>query len=408
MIEWKTIDSFEGNRSDPRTTRQRECPICGESRARSVLVFPDFQYFTDSATTPKRVDVTDVMCDACSAVYLNPVFTPFGFQCFFAEAGQSYGATAGRAAEQRKWLGERGLLADGSTLLDVGCYDGDFLSQLPETMNRVGVDIDEPAIARGRERFGMRGVEFILGDFDHFQMTKKPDAIVLFHVLEHLPEPVTTLANLRRHSHSQTRLVVEVPIVEHGLTNDVNGFLSAQHLTHFSRASLRNAMAKAGWEIIEVFQQPDYNGCRVLAKPSEPSAKVKPSPSDAEAYRQYLAHWKGVVAEVSGRLEAVPASGRVAIWGAGLHTEFLYQVSGLFKAPARRFALFDGDRIKAGKSWRGIGISPSSRLSDVDWSPADRLVISSYGSQPDMTRLAAQMGVPSECVVTLYDHFFVY
>jgi hypothetical protein len=64
----------------------------------------------------------------------------------------------------------------------------------------------------------------------------------MFHVLEHLPDPVSVLKRLRDHAHNSTRLVIEVPILEKGQTNDIHGFFSPQHLTHFSKKTLDNVL----------------------------------------------------------------------------------------------------------------------------------------------------------------------
>jgi ubiquinone/menaquinone biosynthesis C-methylase UbiE len=407
VIEWNSVDSFVGNRSDPRATILRPCPICGHSESTLLLSFADFQFFTDDASDAKRVDIRDVVCASCHAVFLNPVYTPMGFRSLFAEAGCSYGATAGRSREQERWLENRGLLRAGASLLDVGCYDGDFLAQLPDSVKRIGVDIDLRAIERGTKKFGARGIEFIYGDFNDFRMSESPDAITMFHVLEHLPDPVKTLSNLRAMSGPGTRLVVEIPIVENGLTNDINGFLSAQHLTHFSRRTLTNALARSGWNVIERFEQSDYNGCRVMAEPVEASSRVSGDEADVEAYSRYMTHWRRVVANVSSRLNAIGDATRIVLWGGGLHTEFLYHLTPLFKDRRRQFAIVDSDRLKQGRSWRGISIFPPSKLSEVSWETS-RMVISSYGGQPEIAVLAQGHGVPSDKLIQLYDHFFVY
>jgi len=93
--------------------------------------------------------------------------------------------------------------------------------------------------------------------------------------------------------------VVEVPILENGKTNDINGFFSVQHMTHFSRQSLANCFALGGWEVVEQIEQPDYNGCRVLAKPAaisgEPSEMLKANSDDAIAAIDYLENWYGAL-----------------------------------------------------------------------------------------------------------------
>ena len=402
-VRWERVDSFLGNRSASEAMFHRPCPICGANEPRTVLVLNDFQFFSDSHSEPKRVDIREVQCQRCMALYLNPCYSAYGFPILFAEAGQSYGSTEGRPAEQIDWMTGRGLLKDGAAVLDIGCYDGAFLARLPGTLQRIGVDIDGPAIERGRERHGAEGVAFVEGDFESFEAPVPPDTITMFHVLEHLPRPVEVLRNLRANARSQTRLIVEVPILENGGTNDINGFFSVQHMTHFSRQSLRNSLQRSGWRVEEWSEQSDYNGCRVLAAPVEISDNVSVGSEDALRLWEYLSTWYAAVAAVNRRLAKRLDTKRVVLWGAGMHAEFLYHLTGLFvENGARRFRLVDSDPVKQGTSWRGVPIAGPESLRALDWEVAS-LVISSYGSQEAIAGAAVSAGVPEARIVRLYD-----
>jgi SAM-dependent methyltransferase len=368
----------------------------------------DFQFYTDSAEVPKRMSVRENQCLKCFAIYLNPCYSDYGFQLLFSEAGQSYGATEGRPYEQIKWLTSRELLRPGMQVLDVGCYDGQFLAKLPQNIKKVGIDIDKPAIERGRQLFGEQGVEFILGNFENFQYAGTPDTITMFHVLEHLPRPVAALYNLRSIAHPSTRLVVEVPILENCITNDINGFFSVQHMTHFSRRSLQNCLIQSGWKIQEWDEQPDYNGCRVLAIPDEPATNIIGDERDVDLLYAYLAAWYNALSEVNHKLSSIENTPSYIIWGGGLHTEFLYHTTSFFQSDNNReYAIVDSDILKQGKTWRGITIHPPAVLREVEWTNI-QLVVSSYGSQEAIVQSACDLGVPVEQIVRLYDEVRVY
>lgn len=406
-LPWQPCDSFVGNRTDAGLTAHRPCPVCGADTPREFLRRPDFQFFTDCATLPKRVDVIEVQCGACQALYLDPAYTARGFEVLFAEAGCSYGATESRPREQLEWLTFHGLLAPGRSVLDVGCYDGRFLALMPDCVRRQGVDIDGPAIERGRRQYAALGIELIHSDFDRFVLDSPPDTITLYHVLEHLPDPVATLAHLRNQSGPETRLVVEVPVIELGFTNDINSFFSVQHMTHFSRRSLGNALARAGWTIAEQLEQPDYNGLRVLCQPAEPMATVTGAACDDAMLARILDHIAAVTTAVNQRLQPLAGARRIIIWGGGMHTEFLYQLTDLFADPGRRFIIVDSDPLKQGKSWRGIPILSPDALAGVDWRDI-WLLPSSYAGTVGIIRAATEWGVPPERILPLYDRFRIY
>jgi hypothetical protein len=292
--------------------------------------------------------------------------------------------------------------------MDIGCYDGRFLAQMPGSISKIGVDIDSKAIESGRQKFIQANIEFICDDFETFQYNKSPHVITMFHVLEHLSRPLSVLTNLRKASNDSTKLIVEVPILENSATNDINGFLSVQHMTHFSRSSLRNCFNQAGWHIVDWDEQAGYNGCRVVAVPSQVEPEIEIDPTNVLSVHQYLSKWYNKLKEVEFKLNVCNDTSQFIIWGAGLHTEFIYQTTSFFhENPARLYIIVDSDEMKHGKSWRGINILKPDQINGLDWTNK-KLIISSYGSQNGIERAAKEMGVPSECILKLYDQVRVY
>ena len=401
-LQWRSINSFH-NFSDPNTTAPRECPVCGSSRYRRILSFDSFQFYTDSSELPKNFLLSDSLCLDCYTVHKNPSYTELGLKILLGEAGYSYGASAGRDEKDINALRAKGLLRDGASVLDAGCYDGRFLAQFPETMRRIGVDVDRPAIERGKQNFP--NIDFICGDFESFQTTVKPDVIIMLHVLEHLPQPVLALKNLRANSHPDTVLVVEVPLLELGLTNDVNGYFSVHHLTHFSKQSFVNCLHAAGWEVKEVDEKPDYNGFAAFAVPGPEIPPVRDDLAPTLVY-SYLSYWYDSLKKIETRLQRLKEARRCALWGAGIHTEFLYQLTSIFRSDSQ-YTLVDMDPLKRGKTWRGLPIQDPKLLASETWSDSDVFIASSYQHHDAIVKSARQFGVPERCIVPLYDYIRV-
>jgi hypothetical protein len=230
----------------------------------------------------------------------------------------------------------------------------------------------------------------------------------MFHVLEHLPRPISILRNLRSMAHAETRLVIEVPVLENGVTNEINGFFSVQHMTHFSRTSLQNCLAAAGWKMHESQQQEQYNGFRVVAVPDAQAPVVRIDKQATSLLYTYLGGWYGALKSAEARLSELRDNGRCIIWGGGLHTEFLYQTTSFFSSrPDREYLIVDSDPMKKGKSWRGIEIHSPETLQEIS-SATERLMVSSYGSQPGIVKAATELGFPPDRVSTLYDGVRIY
>jgi SAM-dependent methyltransferase len=412
-MNWSKINSCLGSSSSESLGYSRPCPICGSLHSKNILELSDFQFYSDSIKEPKRFNVRENICLNCFAVYLNPVYSNYGFNVLFAEAGQSYGSMSGHTEEQIKWLTEHKLLSEKAKVLDVGCFDGGFLSLLPDNVIKLGVDIDKPAILRGREMHHEKEIQFFHGDFETFSYdSEAPDTITMYHVLEHVPRPVEVLRKLNSISHDTTKLVIEVPVLDNGNTNDLHGFFSIQHTTHFSRNSLRNCLYIAGWSIQEEFMTSDYNGFRVLASPlpsDHEYKEIKAQPKDWIDTHDSLMSWHKSIIGAEKSVQSIPEFERYVIWGAGAHSEYLYQLTTLFHGrPNCEYIIVDSDPLKQTQTWRGLSIyDPSEIKNNFSWDSTG-LIVSSYGSQDIISEIAMDMGVPSEKIIKFYDDIRLY
>lgn len=391
---------------DGRHMVYRPCPLCGHDLYEPVQSLKDFQFFTDSldSGSSKRAFIQDCLCKNCALVYRNPSFTPCGFEVLFAEAGYSYGSTAQRPAEQIGWLEDHDLLRPGRVLLDVGCYEGEFLSKLPDTIVRMGVDLDFAALQRGKARDP--SLHLSCCPFERYEHHVRPDVITMFHVLEHLPDPLSVLRRLADISAPDVRLIVEVPILEEGQTNDINGFFSIGHLTHFSKRTLKALLIKSGWHVTDEHVATDYNGYRVLAKATRDIKEPDQDNADTDILKKILASAALSVAKVDGIISNIPKDANVVIWGAGMHTEVMLHKTCLFAEERRRFLLVDSDRMKQDKTWRSIQIKSPDILPLLDWDKT-WLLISTYQAQFLIRELAVGFGVPPTHIVQLYDEIKV-
>lgn len=399
-ILWSKIDEVDN--CDNKLMKYRACPICKEDNTKFLLSLEKFQFFSD-AITPKQVDINEKQCKSCGAIYLNPCYSNEGFSVLFEEAGMSYGSSEGRPFEQVEWLNNYKLLEDGYKVLDIGCGVGKFLASLPLNIKKVGVDIDNASIEKAIEK--NNDIEFICSGFDDFTYDGDIDVITMYHVLEHLPNPLETLQNLYKLSNEKTKLVVEVPIIENGNTNDINGFFSVQHLTHFSRNSLKNILARSGWNILVWLEQKDYNGCRVLVeKTDDISSLLSYNNKEYSNVYNYLSFWYASLEKVENRISQIDSK-KCVIWGGGMHLEFIYQVTSLFKNEIE-FIIVDSDKNKQNKKWRGINIYSPDILETLNEDIP--LVISSYGGQYSIERAALTIGIKQNYIIKLYDFVRVY
>lgn len=446
----------------------RCCPVCSHSNFTVIQRLDDVQFYQDG--TP-RVRLQEVQCHRCYTLYKNPTFSSQGMDVLFKQAAASYGSEhpGARASDQVAWCWKHGLTGN---LLDYGCGDGVFVSRWNPFRHRAGVERDPVALAKARDRHVFQSGPFYppIEFTDRLPIGFSPDVITMWHVLEHIPCPSNrrdalldffrgTFLPFHAESfgapHLKTRrLVVEVPILELGFTDDICGFFSNQHVTHFSRHSLDTLLRAAGWEpyISEEFA---YNGRRVVCRsvgpvpgpgpvstvePGSPFGhaqmdadlleRIAPPPyvqrdghgqrggfwhqhdtmghqGDVPLAQAYMQHHRKACRAVDARLRRGTEGKPFVIWGAGMHTEMLYQETSLRERMP--VLIVDNDPGKVGTSWRGVNIHRTARNPVLsEWNPDAALVISSYGSQREIMAAALAMGVPESAIVTLYDDPVVY
>ena len=144
-------------------------------------------------------------------------------------------------------------LVSGKNIVDFGCGAGQFLQLAqPQSQSASGVEISEANLARVA-KLGIcchRSID----DVSH-----SIDSLFLFHVLEHLPDPMRSLKILRpKINPSQGRIVIEVPHARDFLLSHLkleefaaHTFFS-QHLILHTRDSLRKLLIHAGYNDIEI------------------------------------------------------------------------------------------------------------------------------------------------------------
>lgn len=108
----------------------------------------------------------------------------------------------------RRWQIAADLIEDGTSVLDVGCGSGEFLTYLQSRKANAeiaAVDISDIAVQRTREK----GFEARVADLRRQPLDKDYDYITCFEVLEHIQDAEVVFSEMIRHV--RRRLIVSVP-----------------------------------------------------------------------------------------------------------------------------------------------------------------------------------------------------
>ncbi|MDD5629288.1 MAG: class I SAM-dependent methyltransferase [Elusimicrobia bacterium] len=197
-------------------------------------------------------------CRHCGVVF-SVLPADFPLQEWYGKAHHFYGETEWlEPGASPSWRFDRFLttslqLGIQGRLLDVGCGEGRFLREAKRRGWRgtlLGVEFNPEMAGRSEE-----GLRIEVCPFDEFAaraVAEEPfDAVVMFDVLEHMPEPARALAQVKRLLRAGGYLCVSVPNRERIRFFGFEDFdFPPNHITRWHQASLRALAEAAGFEVV--------------------------------------------------------------------------------------------------------------------------------------------------------------
>jgi 2-polyprenyl-3-methyl-5-hydroxy-6-metoxy-1,4-benzoquinol methylase len=144
------------------------------------------------------------------------------------------------------------LLPKSKKILEIGSGDGFFLEKMVECdYDMTGIEISRQRRDRSKKITNAKILDI---DFsEKIPNIGKFDAVVLFHVLEHLHDPINFLKNVSKLLEPKGKLIVEVPnFDDHQIkTNNAykNWQLQRAHIHYFTPKILKNVFSQAGLSV---------------------------------------------------------------------------------------------------------------------------------------------------------------
>jgi SAM-dependent methyltransferase len=197
------------------------------------------------------IEQPTVICRACGLMQSNPRMASADLVAFYESDEYRLLYDGADFDYETNYRRDRSHIARAlsgcRSVIELGCGGGWNLTAFRDT-RVVGYDFSPKLIAMGRKR----GLDLRQGSIDEaVRAGERFDAVVLNHVLEHLPDPVDTLRKL--HALSDTLFVgvpdVRMPWIE---------FLQNAHLYYFTPATLSHYLARAGWAPGPIESGPDH------------------------------------------------------------------------------------------------------------------------------------------------------
>lgn len=307
-----------------RLTRLAACPVCGSRRSRAVYDQPDWFLLGHGRTLRVRY----VLCQGCSQAYVNPRLDDAAIEALY---GAKYweqdalilGAKQARlkdafvrdrlrvAAERlhllRAW-GVGGLAArKKGSYLEIGSATG-FLPKLLKDRGWRVQAVEPTPLAEFSAR---AGVPTVRGFFDPSVLEGRSfDLVAMFHVFEHVKDPVSFLRSLRPAVKRGGALWLEVPDLASPRLVD----MSHPHIFFYTAQTLRAVLARGGYRVLRLESYQSRNSAyRVLHAFAAPG---RPGPRPRDRARDVRAALDDALALRKAKLAAeglAPAYGRLRV-----------------------------------------------------------------------------------------------
>jgi SAM-dependent methyltransferase len=351
---------------------RRPCPQCGSTTVQTVhegrYVLPEGH--------PLDAAVRVVACEHCGFCFNDTPATRADFDRYYRDvskyADPRLSSGAGYSPEDTARLKATAeainafAQAHDTRILDIGCGAGGLLDSLAALgfHDLTGMD---PAAACAKE-VRRRGHCGIVGTFDEHPLSAASfDGIILSHVLEHVRDLSTALANVGRLLRPAGWLYVEVPdAARYGecLIAPFQDF-NLEHINHFSVTTLSNLLASRGWMVASFGGKtlPLAHGCNYPAMYAfarqHQADPAGPDRSLRDALAEYVDKSSKHLAQIDGVLRKHIGSQPVLVWGVGQLTMRLLGETSLGRAAITAF--IDSNPIHHGRTLAGRPVlSPES------------------------------------------------
>lgn len=232
------------------TAAQRACPICRSDRL--AYLFESYGY-------------PIWQCQDCAFLFRYPVPPRSELQALYAEdyflgddtpEGKAR-VTQMKAATARLYLDElrNYVPLEHARLLEVGCGNGELLMEASRLgFDVVGVEVSPHAAHAANALLGRECV--LSGTLESIDLPERSfDVCVLSDVIEHVADPIGLLSRVRRLLKPAGALLLTTPSVDSWSAKLLGRNwmeFKLEHLLYFGRATIENALAKAGFDHVVV------------------------------------------------------------------------------------------------------------------------------------------------------------
>jgi len=394
---------------------RRLCPITGD---REVMVLHHQRFLlADGNPLPSEYDV--VWSRRAGFAYADTPLGQSGYDRYYADFSKYEDSTVSTGGGETPSDAERlARTADdiarvvgdcNASVLDIGCANGGLLVALRKLgfSSVAGIDPSPACVRTVRTRYGIPAEAG--GLFELPARVKKPDVVVLSHVLEHVFDLPRAIQVLRGLLSKKGVAYIEVPDAARYRDYVFAPFqdFNTEHINHFSTISLTNLMRSQGFEpvsggtkTIQSSPQCPYPALFGFFRKRDGAVKAADFQRDdglLASLQEYIARSAAKLAQIESVIRPlVQAQTPLLVWGTGQLTMKLLAETSLAKA--NLVAFVDGNPINQGKTLSGRAIHAPEQIPALG--PGTSILIATLLHQPAIThRIRNELGLTNPIIV---------
>jgi len=233
----------------------RECPIC-----KKTLTPVKNKYTREFVGCGPQV----AKCSCCGLTCLNPVMSDAEYNEFYNKDGQkgfverlpnvsdSYDQKISSNDARRISLFHK-VVKRGKRVLDIGTGNSNFIGMVD---NATGIDINKGRV----DDSVSRGLD--VRHCNIYDWNESVDVVTVFHILEHITDPICFLHKIHGLLNENGILIVEVPNLDDVLVNLPSYgefYYQNAHCTYFTPETLKLLVRRCGFDVADEISLQRYS-----------------------------------------------------------------------------------------------------------------------------------------------------
>ncbi len=182
------------------------CPSCSSDKIVCIGKIPFSNYFAGRIFDQAYPGGSLYRCNTCQLAFRWPRLPKEDLNLYYREGYVNNWQY--KPEDRRDWqiaVGWLKKLVGKGRILDVGCFDGNFLSYLGEPWEKYGIELHEAAVKRAKER----GIHILANDFTEIdQLSNQFDAVVAYDFIEHMEDPRYSLKQMAKATRSNGFIII--------------------------------------------------------------------------------------------------------------------------------------------------------------------------------------------------------